>query len=416
MIRAAINFYFLVLLFSSVQSFAQNDDAHAFQSLYDSAKKNRSIDQGKLALNFALEKEEDAWIAKSYFLMAFYQKKNSKYSEALKNYFAALKYYKYAGNPERQVNTLNNIGIIYMKAGFLDKSLSFYEDAQEILDQNTGTKIKTRLHYNYARALGEIGNHEAAEKLFMTALDEFKEIDDKRYIKNTYLELGKNNVLAERYKEAKKYYALAVEVFPEGSSEYENTLLKKLNSFGYMAIMEGKLDNSLNTLQSALQLSTNADQNKGVLSDIYENLGRIYKDRNQVDSAVLMYAKSVEMGDFYAYDRNYIQTCEYLYRHYYQNDDSRAIDYHDTIYKFGDELATLQKQLNHEHIRYQVEAANYRREAELRYLAHQAEKRFSYAAYGFAVLLIASIVYYFLRKEYARARRARVLLNSIKYN
>ena len=415
MIRVAINFYYVVLLFYSVQSLAQNGDADVFQSLYDSAKKYHSIEKGKLALDFALDKEEDAWIAKSYFLVAFYQKKNSEYSEALKNYFEALKHYKYAGNFKRQVNTLNNIGAIYMKAGFLEKSLSFYKDAQEIVKRHAGIKINTRLNYNYARALGEIGDHESAEKFFLAALDEFIESDDKHYIKNTYLELGKNNVLAEKYEEARRYYSKAVEVFPEGSFEHENTLLKRLNSVGYMSIMEGKLDSALITLQSGLQLSTDNHQNKEVLSEIYENLGRIYRDRNEVDSAVLMYAKSVELGDFYAYDRNYIQTCEYLYRHYYENDDSRALDYHDTIYKFGDELATLQKQLNQEHIRYQVEAANYRREAELRYLAHQAEKRVSYAAYGFAVLMIGSLVYYFMRKEYLRAQRARKLLSSVKW-
>ena len=416
MLRISIYCYFIVLLFYSANTLAQNEYNEGFQALYDSAKKYKSAEKGKLALGFALDKEEDEWIAKSYFLVGYYQEQSAVYYEALKNYFAALKHYKLAEDTRGQVKALINLANIYAKAGFFDKSLSFFEDAFALTDQSVEIKIQAKLNYSYAKALREIGNYEAAEKIYLEALDQFREIDDNLFVSYVYLDLGANNVFSERYEKARNYYSLAVDVFQEGSLEHENTLLKKINSFGYIAIVEDKLDSALDILQSGLQLASNVDQNREVFSEIYENLGKIYKDRNQVDSAVLMYAKSVDLGDFYAYDRNYIQTCEYLYRHYYENDDSRALDYHDTIYKFGDELATLQKQLNQEHIRYQVEAANYRREAELQYLAHQTERKISYAAYGFAVLLIGSLVYYFMRKEYLRAQRARKLLNSVKWH
>lgn len=412
MLRIAINFYFIALLSYSLPALAQNNDASTFQALYDSAKKHRSPEKGQLALNFALEQNIDTWIAKSYFMIAFYQKKNSDYYDALKNYFSALKHYKYDKDNRGQVKTLINIANIYARAKFFEKSLSFFEDAFALADESVETKNIARLNYSYAMALQETGDYNTAEKFYLIALEQFKEIDDKPFIGDSYLELGKNSVFTKRYSEAKKYYSLSVDVFAKESPEWENTLLKKLNSFAYIAIQQGESDNALKTLQSALQLSTNDTRNKGVLSEIYENIGRIYRDRHHADSAVLMYAKSVELGDFYAYDRNYIQTCEYLYRHFYQNNDSRAVNYHDTIYNFGDELAELQKKLNQEHISYQVEAANFRREAELQYQAKQMERLRTFAAVGLAVVLVIAL-FYVIRKERLRTRRVRVFLNSM---
>ena len=91
------------------QTLAQESDSVYFQSLYDSAKKHHSLEEGKPAL----EKKDNAWIAKSYLLIVYYQEKNERYYEALKNYFAALEYYEKAENVERQVATFTNVALVY---------------------------------------------------------------------------------------------------------------------------------------------------------------------------------------------------------------------------------------------------------------------------------------------------------------
>ena len=192
-------------------------------------------------------------------------------------------------------------------------------------------------------------------------------------------------------------------------------MLKKLNSFGYISIMQNKTDSALHTFQSALSLSTENSQNNEVLSQIYDNLGSIYRDRGAVDSAVIMYTKSVEYGDFYAFDHEFIKTCKYLYQYHTDHQqEAKAGEYFETISNFAIELAGLQDELNQGHIQYQVEAANFRREAELQYQAKQTERLRSLATGGLALLLVA-LLFYVIRKEQLRTRRVRVFINSMKW-
>ena len=411
--RIYIYFYFSIFWLHAIPTTGQEDDGHIFQALYDSAKKHQSVEKGQLALDFALQKGEDAWIAKSYFLIAYWQKKGSKYYEALKNHFNALKYYKEEGGTDGQIKSLVSIGNIYSMAGFHEKSLSFYEEAFALIHPNLEIKTWANLEYNYAKALRKFGDHEAAKEIYMNALRKFREIEDKLYIGWIYLELGLSHVTTKNYKEAKKYYSLAANVFPEGSTQWETNLLKKLCSFGYIAIMEDQPDSALHLLQYAEGLSTDNHRNQEVLSLIYENMGVIYRGRNQVDSAILMYDKAVQYGGFPFLASEYIQGRKLLYTEC-QKQDSNAVLSSDTLFKSGDELAKLQYDLNAAHIKYQVEAVDFEREVELRDKARKAERLINTLIYTGAGLSLISLFLYFYIKENRRKKRIKDFFQEVK--
>jgi signal transduction histidine kinase len=87
---------------------------------------------------------------------------------ALRDYLAAHRIFRAAGEARSQAITLQDIGQLYWEAGDYERMLRYYQQAQELYDDDPGFSLST--HNNRAEALRMLGRREEAEREFISAL------------------------------------------------------------------------------------------------------------------------------------------------------------------------------------------------------------------------------------------------------
>lgn len=397
----------LIVLFS-VSSAYSND---AFQTLYDSAKKEQSVELAQDALNYAIDSGQDSLLGKSYYLLAYYQKRKFMYYDALNNYFLALNSYKDVNNTSRIISTLKSIGLIYTKGNFYERAISFYSDALGLAEK---PKEILLLKYQIAKANRAMGNFAKAKDLYHSLLTTYNTEDNEKIMANCYQELGVIAVEESNFQLAREYYSQSVEVFTKEGKYKTLAYLRKMSSLAYIMIEEANYHQAQQILLEAARISDNASFNQTALVDIYANLADLYTRRNLTDSAVTMYEKRLEYDDLKNFDKDYLNTAHYLYSHYRTSDNTQKSDYyHELTYQYGSELSDFQRKLSESYDRYQITAADYKREIEMRYAAER-EERMIYLAICLTLLAgLLSLAGYFYYKNAQRIRNARRILKNI---
>lgn len=381
-----------------------------FQSVYDSALELRSIDKAKQALAVAEKLEDHSNIAESCFLIAFLQDRERMYYESLNHYFLALKHFRKAGNISKQGRMLTNIGIIYTKGGFFEKSISFYRDALALLADSSKADGLT-LRYQIARAHRLTESYEKARDIYTELIPAYEVLDNEYMMSDCYLELGVIAIKEKDYERADLLYSKAVEVFSSESKYKDRAMISAMNSLAYVKKEQGFLDEAKTDLLAALRISNDTAFHRNHLTHIYSNLGDIYDKKSLVDSAVLMYEKRLLYNELGAQNENYLETARYVYQHYHARNHGRALLYYDRTYDFAKELATFQKTLLQSYDRYQVEAANYKHENQLMFERQRQRAIMHFIAYlGIGVVLCCGVGAYF----YQRQKRIKYLRGVIR--
>ena len=403
----------LILIVFLLPSYLPLFGSDHFHSLYDSAKKTSSVKIATQALEVAFELRENALIAKSYYLTALLQSSTSMDFKALNNYFSALDYYRRAGNKAKwEINTLINISMIYTKARFYEKAISFLEDGLVIADNNNQQDRKGYLYYNLGFNYRMKNNAEQAEYFHKKALGHFQSVNNITELSKVYTELGLIHLDNNNFEEAKRYYDLSVSILDDSSPNKKITILKKSNSLGYMYMQQGNWNAAKREFYSALQQSAGVDAH--VLFDIYDNLASIYKEEGLRDSAVVLLGQSVKYADKQLFDQDYLAACEFLYDHYH-TDLTKSRSYHEAISAFAYELAERQEKLNHGYEKYQVEAAHFLREIDVKHQAHVKERNIHYVSLSGLIILAVFIVLHHRKKEARRAKQAKNLLKQLNF-
>lgn len=386
--------------------------SNEFKLLYDSANRHRSVKLAKHVLDLALKSNDQAKIAQSYFLIAYLQQANSMYYKALNNYFSALIYYEQADNPGYQINTLISIGIIYSKAGFYTKALSFYREGLDISrKRNLDRSSVALLEYQMAKAYRLTGDLTQAERHHQAVLQYYQSTNNRLMMSDIYAELGLINLELRKFPESKKHYDLSVSILADDAETRKTAVLKKMNSLAYRYMLGGDLDTARHILQSAIALMEGKDSHH-VQFQIYENLAAIYKGLGDPDSAAILYERSLAFADTNRFDQDYLAACKYLYDHH-KSDPGRSEPFMEAIFGFASQLSAFRDQLSQAHVKYQVEAAEYKRQLKHNKYVHRVQTRINFIAYPGLIIIIFIILYYFYRKEENRAKRAASLLRSL---
>ena len=132
-----------------------------------------------------------------------------KASDALRHYLEAHRIFRLAGEKRSQAIALQDIGQIYWEAGDYERMLSYYDDAQEIYDDDPGFALTT--NNNRGEAFRTLGRREEAERAYLAALSNARKMGspmlETRILSNLALvqvEMGKlqaaikNAALAEQ--------------------------------------------------------------------------------------------------------------------------------------------------------------------------------------------------------------------------
>ena len=398
---------FLFEIFIVFPAFSLND----FESLYDSARKHKSVSMAELALKTALESGDDQLVAKAYFLIAFYQTEKFMYYEGLDNYFLALEHYRKVKDFSKQIRVLQNIGIIYTKGGYFRKAIDFYQDGITLAQRSNDIEKELVLSYQIARAYQLNGSYLEAKDAYIDLVPKFKELNDEIMVSRCYMSLGYIEAMEGRnYDSADYFYTNAI---VSRSKSQDLARLTRMYSLAYMKIQAGSYNEAKALLLTALDQSPGNLNNKKLLRDIYSNLGKVYSETGNKDSAALIYEKAIALGHIKEFDQNYLQKAKYLYDFYKNFNTQKSNEYNDIIFQFANELSEFKQNLQEASHRYQITAANYKRETELIYAQQRDRMILNAILYiSLGLIMLTGLIYYLYERR-KRVTKWRKVLNEL---
>ncbi|UII33807.1 tetratricopeptide repeat protein [Fulvivirga ulvae] len=361
--------------------FAQSD----LQGLYDSARLNSDLSLAREVNNMASQLNEKKVMANSYFLMAYLQKKDEKFYEAVSNYFHALSIYRSLDDKKQIANVTENIANIYNATGFHDKALEYYYDVIRIRTVLRDTTGLMKVNSATGLQLQEMGRYEEALVLYAQTLSMAQTVDDKYRIYWINNNIGRLYRSLNDFPNARTAYEKSIQ-----AATSENEVGEVYNNLGYLYLTVNDTLSAHKYFKESLNLLTD----QMFIGTVYTNLAHIYESRN-TDSTQLFFEKSFSFFTDHqiAMREEYFEVCRKLKEINRNNGNlSEALKYSDNIDQLTADLLELRVNLNDMYNQYQVEAATYKfaSQEKARALARQL-KIDQYIKWALAVLALVLI-------------------------
>ncbi|MCR5455072.1 MAG: tetratricopeptide repeat protein [Bacteroidales bacterium] len=159
--------------------------------------------------------ENKQLLARLYYTLAEHQLDQKNPTDALENYFAALRIYQDTNDYWQQAFILNNIGYAYDTIGQMKTASQFYHRAYNCYKETNDLDGMYNNLNNEALMLEKIGHHDEAAACYRSALDLLqKEQADPANIARAAINIAKNlmNIVSD---DAVKYFNLAYTNFKE---------------------------------------------------------------------------------------------------------------------------------------------------------------------------------------------------------
>lgn len=389
------NISFLILYFIFNCCYAQDLD-----QLYKEAVESSDLELASKVNILALQQENEQVVANSYYLIAYLQKKEDDFFNAVINYMEAAKHYREIGDFNNLAGVVENLGNIYKESGFKSAGLKYYYDALTLNEQLQDTLGVMFIHYNIGQLFNDIDKPDTALMNYHKALSIAKKLRSN-FVGRIYNDIGICHSSIESYDVARKYYD-SVDI----SDASIVTRARILNNRGYSYLRQKDTIQASKYFKEVLELDLNEVEDR-TLSYVYGNLGNTQKSPD-------LMIKYYEASFLYLEDKamtmssKYYSTCKELEKLYRVTGEEQCALYYDHLQDiFTEELIELQDKLQSENLQYQVEAATWKLESELR-------MRDQILLYVVAALLLALIgVVIFYRRTYeARKKEGSILIQA----
>ncbi|MEQ9229362.1 MAG: tetratricopeptide repeat protein, partial [Cyclobacteriaceae bacterium] len=158
---------------------------------------------------------------------------------------------------DEYIGATNALAILYLNTGKLPQADELFQKAQEIANRLQDTEdVQASLSSNMAQVYFELGNYDEAEKTYTKLL-----ADDLEYYGEesanygfTAYNLGKNQLYAQKYSDARKYFDLANTVFSKALEENSPEIAYLLNLQIRLNIGLGDPDRALEFGEQAFKM------------------------------------------------------------------------------------------------------------------------------------------------------------------
>lgn len=363
-----------------------------FENVYNDAVESLDILLAEKALEQATAPSE---LAKGHFLIGYLQYKEGKYFKSLDHYFTALANYRSTGNYEMQASALKNIGMIYERANFYDQAVDFYTESKLLKMSLSDSEGTLETQFYLAKVYRKSSNYENAIHILGELLKQYKNLESSPGMARVYNEMGLVHLAKEEYSTARKYYNLALDIDVPGKNA--GRLVKSYNNIGHAYLQESDYRNALDYFNQALAYyNENNELNKVDNALLFKNLGKVY-DSLGSDSAVYFYEKSYDLNAFDETKEEYLDLCIQIKNAYWKKEDMEKAQYFsDQVDNIASNVYSLKQNLNQLYVRYQVEAATYKMERELKTSRLEAQLKQDFiikcVLAVFLLLLIALII------------------------
>lgn len=386
------NIIFLILYFTLNHSYSQD-----LNHLYKEAAESSDLVLAEKVKALAIDRQDQRIMADSYYLIAYLQKKESDFFNAVINYMEAAKHYRELGDFKNVAGIVENVGYIYRQSGFKNTGLKYFYDALHLNEQLGDSLEMMYVFYNIGQTYWDINKPDSALSYYSMALEISKKFQNT-YAGRIYNDIGVAYRLQEKYDLALEYYDLADQFDASISMR-----AKTLNNRGYAHLQMGDTLAAFGYFKQALKLDL-GQVDKRTLAFIYANLGTI---QTKPDSAIHFYESSFSYlkDNELAMSAEYYATCKELEKqHRMLGDEDRVLYYDGLQDKFSEEMIDLQGKLQDLNLRYQVEAATWKLETQKK--SEELYERNQILQYLVIALFLATVgLLVFYRRNYKSKKK-----------
>jgi tetratricopeptide (TPR) repeat protein len=234
-------------------------------------------------------------------------KLQGNYTEALKNYLAALKINEALGNKKAKSNNLINIGNIYNKLGIYDKALINHFAALKIREEISDKKGVALINNNIGNTYLYKGNYPEALKYYSASLKINEEAGDKLASSGGYNNIGKVYYLLGNKPEALKNYFSSLKLREEIKNKIGEA--ECYNNIGAVYLFERKIDSAASYINKALTLAKEIG-NLSQINSCYNNLAALDSVQGNFNKALKDYKLFITTRDNLVNNENLKKTMQ----------------------------------------------------------------------------------------------------------
>lgn len=284
---------------------AYNNLGKAHMSLYNY---DMSIDYYKKALKSYIELQYSEGIINIYNSYGLIYNEKGNYNKSIYFYKKALRIINLIIKKKINSNlrikflksiALNNIAGGYNSQGYLEKSLTFYEESLSIAESIGNIMGMAAIIDNLGSIFHQKGNIEKALEYYNKAKDIFKIIYDQRGEIACSNKIGKYYYDQGNLKEAKRIWEYNLEYAKKNN--YISSIIITNNNIGSLLVREGNNDDAMKFFEQSLEISKKLDKSENTSQLI--NIGSIYALDGNFDAAL----EKIEEAFQISKDSNYIK-------------------------------------------------------------------------------------------------------------
>jgi CHAT domain-containing protein len=235
--------------------------------------------------------EDKTEIARTYALIGQYYMAQSLLPESTQNYQQALNLWRDLNNTPEQSEVLINLGYIEHRKGEWSNAISFYTQAQSLLNERDEPEKMGQIAAGFGGAFNENGMPENGLIHFQRALNYYQQAQNSGYAAYAIRELGTTYYLLERYPEAIASLQQVLALVDNHTLEAESH-----EYLGRVYIATGEDALALQHLQSALAIYTRAF-NPQEAARVQALMGQIAEHQGQPERAQQYYRLALKTFD-----------------------------------------------------------------------------------------------------------------------
>jgi CHAT domain-containing protein/Tfp pilus assembly protein PilF len=230
--------------------------------------------------------------ADAYLSFGEIESERDNYDGALRYFKKALKIYKEIGSKKGEADVYLNTGFfVEYRKGDYEEALKYYEKALKIYKKIRDKRNEADAYLSFGEIESERDNYDGALRYFKKALKIYKEIGSKKGEADVYLNTGFFVEYRKGdYEEALKYYEKALKIYKKIRDKRNEA--DAYLSFGEIESDKGNYNDALKYFNKALRKSKNFPE---VLYNSYYGIGKVYKSKNDFESAIENFEKSINI-------------------------------------------------------------------------------------------------------------------------
>jgi two-component system sensor histidine kinase UhpB len=244
---------------------------------------------GETALKIKILKK----IASTYNTIGIIYDGQSKWAQALKHYFSALKAAEELGDKRTIAATYNNIGIIYSEQGNYAEALKNILASLK-LEEASGNKTGIANDYtNMGLTYESLGKYPEALKNHFAALKILEELGDKRGIAMAYNNIGEIFLDQRNYTEALNKYTASLKIAEEIGDDHQ--VGTSYSNIGEIYNEQGNYPEALKNFFAALKVSDAIGDKQGI-AIAHGCIGTVYTKQQKYHEASQYLNKGLEVA------------------------------------------------------------------------------------------------------------------------